>query len=60
MSTYNLLETINNKMLQQSSNQQHNFYDVTCDDLTWVVMQFFNYVSFQNGGQSGKGQTKLN
>jgi hypothetical protein len=38
MMTYNLLETINNKILQQFGNWQHGFYDATCDDLAQVVM----------------------
>jgi hypothetical protein len=37
MLTYNILETINNKMLQQFGNWQHDFYDVTYDDVAWVV-----------------------
>jgi hypothetical protein len=38
MPTCNLSKIIHNKMLQQFVNQQHDFYDATCDDLVQIVM----------------------
>jgi hypothetical protein len=58
MLSYNLLETIHNKWLQQSNNRGNDLFAATCDDKIRAVMQMTNYRAYLKGKSSGTGPTK--
>lgn len=53
--TYNLIETVHNKWLQQSQNKMICLCEETVDDLIRVSIQNTTYISWQRGGSTSKG-----
>ena len=58
MPSYNLLETIHNRWLQQSRNRGKNLYDAIVDDFVRAFMQCTNYYQFLKGGRPETGPSK--
>jgi hypothetical protein len=58
MPSYNLLETVHNRWLQQSGNRGNDLFAATCDDKIRTVMQMTNYRAYLKGKSSGTGPSK--
>ena len=55
MPTCNLVETVDNKWIQQSGNKMTCLYETTVDNMIYTFIQMANYRAWLKGGSHGKG-----
>jgi hypothetical protein len=58
MPSCNLVETVHNKWLQQSSNRGNDLYVTTLDDFVRALMQVSRYYQFLKDELAGTGPGK--